>query len=47
MGEIVCRAVCGMIGQFFLLFLILPAGLIFLGYLLYIVVMTIGEFRKK
>lgn len=47
MGEIVYRAICGGIGQFFLLFLILPAGTIFLAYLIYILVMTVKEFRKK
>lgn len=47
MGEIVSRAVCGAVGQFFLLVWILPAGLIFLAYLIYIIVMTVKEFRKK
>lgn len=34
------------IGSFFLLFVIGPAAIILLGYLIYIVVMTIKELRK-
>jgi len=34
------------IGGFFLLFVIGPAAIILLGYLIYIVVMTIKELRK-
>ncbi len=47
MGEIVYRALNSLVVQYLLLFVFLPVGLIFLGYLIYIVVMTIKEFRKK
>ena len=41
-GTVFVRAV----GGFFLLFVIGPAAIILLGYLIYIVVMTIKELRK-
>lgn len=47
MGTVVEAAVCRGIGGFFTLFVLLPAGLIFLGYLIYIVVMTVWELWKK
>lgn len=47
MGAIVEAAVCRSIGGFFALFVLLPAGVILLGYLIYIVVMTVRELRKK
>ena len=47
MGEIVAKAVYSAVGQFFLLVWLLPAGILLLAYLIYIMVMTIGEIRKK
>lgn len=47
MGALVETAVCRGVGGFFLLFVIGPAALIFLGYLVYILVMTVRELRKK
>lgn len=47
MSAIVEKAIYQGIGGFFFLFVILPAALIFFGYLVYIVVMTIKELRKK
>lgn len=43
MSDIIGIALCRGIGSFFALFLILPAALVFLAYLLYIIVMTIKE----
>lgn len=43
MSDIIGIALCRGIGAFFALFLILPAALVFLAYLLYIIVMTIKE----
>lgn len=34
------------IGSFFLLFVLAPAGIIFLGYLIYIIIMVIKELKK-
>ncbi len=47
MGEIVSRALYTVVGRFFLLVWIVPAGIVVLAYLVYIVVMIIREFRKK
>lgn len=47
MGALVEAAVCRGAGGFFLLFVIGPAALIFLGHLVYILVMTVRELRKK
>ena len=47
MGAVVEMALCRGIGIFFALFVFLPAGMILLGYLAYIVVMTVRELRKK
>lgn len=47
MGALVEAAVCRGVGGFFLLFVLGPAALIFLGYLVYIILMTIHELRKK
>ena len=47
MGAIIEKAIYQGIGSFFVLILILPVALIFFGYLAYIVVMTIKEWRKK
>ena len=44
--DIIYIAFCRGIGPFFALFLILPAALIFLAYLLYIIVMTLKELLK-
>jgi len=46
-GEIVSRALYTAVGRFFLLVWIVPAGIVFLAYLVYIVVMIIREFRRK
>lgn len=47
MGELVWRALGGLAGNFIAAVVLLPAGLIFLAYFAYIVVMTIRELRKK
>ncbi|MCI8909413.1 MAG: hypothetical protein HFG09_01920 [Oscillibacter sp.] len=47
MGALVEAAVCRGISGFFLLFVLGPAALLFLGYLIYILVMTLHELRKK
>lgn len=47
MSAIIEKAIYQGIGGFFLLFVILPVALIFFGYLVYIVVMTIKEIGKK
>ncbi|WP_455581752.1 hypothetical protein [Dysosmobacter sp.] len=47
MSELAAAALSHGVSVFILLFLILPAALIFLGYLIYIVIMTIRELRKK
>ena len=47
MGELIARAIYQGVGGFFLLFVLLPGALIFLGYLIYAVIMAIKEFRKK
>lgn len=36
MGNIVAAAIHGFVGKFFLYFVIIPAGIIFLGYVIYI-----------
>ena len=36
-----------MVGKFFLLFGIVPAGVIFLGYVIYIIAKILQELRKK
>lgn len=46
MSDIIGIALCRGIGAFFALFLILPAALVFLAYLLYIIVITIKELLK-
>ena len=35
------------VGKFFLLFVIVPAGVIFLGYVIYMIAKIIQELRKK
>lgn len=47
MGELVWRALNALAGNFIAAAVLLPVGLIFLAYLVYIVVMTIRELRKK
>lgn len=47
MGALVKAALCRGISGFFLLFVIGPAALLFLGHLVYIIVMTVRELRKK
>lgn len=47
MGELVWRALSALAGNFIAAVVLLPVGLIFLAYLVYIVVMTIRELRKK
>ena len=46
MGSIVA-AIYEFISKFFLIFVIVPAGIIFLGYIIYIIVEVINEIRKK
>lgn len=47
MGELAWRALSALAGNFIAAVVLLPAGVIFLGYLVYIVAMTIREVRKK
>lgn len=47
MSELIAKDLSQGIGGFFLLFVLLPAALIFLDYFIYIIDMTIREFRKK
>ena len=50
MGSIVEAAIyefISIISKFFLIFVIVPAGIIFLGYIIYIIVEVINEIRKK
>jgi hypothetical protein len=47
MGSIVEAALYDVVGKFFLLFVIMPAGVIFLGYVIYMIAKIIQELRKK
>lgn len=47
MGEVACRALSALAGNFIAAVVLLPAGVIFLAYLGYILIMTIRELRKK
>lgn len=47
MGELAWRALSALAGNFIAAVVLLPVGLIFLAYLVYIVIMTIRELRKK
>lgn len=47
MGAIVEAAVYSAIWKVILAFVILPVGVLFLGYLIYIVVGIVKEFRRK
>ena len=46
-GDIIDKALTGMFGNFMVAAVILPAAIIFVAYLIYIIVMTIKELRKK
>ena len=47
MGEFIYEAVAQYVTIFFLVVMVLPAVIIFCGYLIYIVVMCIREMKKK
>ena len=47
MGELVYRALMQSVAAFFFAVMVLPAVVILLGYLIYIVVMCIREMKKK
>lgn len=47
MGEIIYEALAQYITIFFFVVMVLPAVIIFCGYLIYIVVMCIRELKKK
>lgn len=47
MGELVYQALMQSVAAFFFAVMIFPAVVIFLGYLIYIVVMCIRELKKK
>lgn len=47
MGSIVEAAVCGMVGKVIGFLVLLPMGLLFLGYLTYIAVSVFKELRRK
>ena len=47
MGSIVEAALYDAVGKFFLLFVIVPAGVIFLGYVIYMIAKILQELRKK
>ena len=47
MGELVYQALMQSITAFFFAVMVLPAVVILLGYLIYIVVMCIRELKKK
>ena len=47
MGSIVEAALYDIVGKFFLLFVIVPAGVIFLGYVIYMIAKILQELRKK
>ena len=47
MGSIVEAALYDTVGKFFLLFVIVPAGIIFLGYVIYMIAKILQELRKK
>ena len=46
MGDIVYKASLHLFGNFLLAVVFIPMGLIFLGYLIYIIVMVIKEMKK-
>lgn len=47
MGELVYQALMQYVTIFFFVVMVLPAVIIFCGYLIYIVVMCIKEMKKK
>ena len=47
MGEIVYEAICDFAINFVLFSVILPLAIIFFGYLIYILIMTFKEIKKK
>ena len=47
MGDIIYKALTGIFGSFIAATVLLPAAIIFTAYLIYIIVMTIKELRKK
>lgn len=47
MGSIVEAAIYEYIGKFFLIFVVVPVGIMVLGYIISIIVEVINEIRKK
>lgn len=47
MGDIIYKALTAIFGSFIAATVLLPAATIFTAYLIYIIVMTIKELRKK
>ena len=47
MLDILFNAICQAFGQFLLAVVLVPMGVILAGYLVYILVMTLREFRRK
>ena len=47
MGDIVYKALVEMFGNFIIAVVILPGAIIFIAYLIYIIVMSIKEFKRK
>ena len=47
MGELIYQALMQSVANFFFVVMVLPAVVIFLGYLIYIIVMCIKEMKKK
>lgn len=47
MGDIIYKALTDIFGYFIVATVILPTAIIFVAYLIYIIVMTIKEIRKK
>lgn len=47
MGDIIYKALTDIFGSFIAATALLPAAIIFTAYLIYIIVMTIKELRKK
>lgn len=47
MGSIVEAAIYEYIGKLFLIFVVVPVGIMVLGYIIYIIVEVINEIRKK
>ena len=46
-GDIIYKALTDIFGNFIVATVIFPAAIIFVAYLIYIIVMTIKELRKK